>query len=62
MAVGDSSGEVRLVDPGRSFKAEHSIRAHSSSVVAMDASGSLLATAGLGTRQGRLIQDTIVKA
>ena len=62
LAVAGSSGEVALVDPSRQFKVEQNIKAHSSSVVAMDVSGSLLATAGLGTRQGQLVHDTIVKA
>lgn len=62
VALGDSSGKVKLTDPGRSFRVEQSIVAHSSTVVAMEASGNLLATAGLGTRQGRLVHDTIVKA
>lgn len=62
LAVASSSGEVVLVDPSRQFKAEQSIKAHSSNVVAMDVAGSLLATAGLGTRQGQLVHDTIVKA
>ena len=61
LAVAGSSGEVVLVDPNRQFKLEHSIKAHTSNVVAMDVSGSLLATAGLGTRQGQLVHDTTVK-
>ena len=61
LAVAGSSGEVVLVDPSRQFKVEQSIKAHTSNIVAMDISGNLLATAGLGTRQGQLVHDTIVK-
>jgi len=37
------------------------IAAHSGGLLAMDVSGGLMATAGLGTRQGHLVPDTIVK-
>lgn len=62
MAVAGLKGEVVLVDPRRKYTVEQRIKAHNGSVVAMDVSGSMLATAGLGTRQGQLVQDTIVKA
>ena len=61
IAVAGSSGEVVLADPKHKLKVEHTIKAHSSNVVAMDVSGSLLATAGLSTHRGHLVHDTIVK-
>lgn len=62
LAIGCTSGEVVLADPRQGFRVEQSVTAHTGALVAMDLSGSTLATSGLGTRQGQLVQDTIVKA
>lgn len=61
IAVAGSAGDVAFVDQKSSFKVEQSIKAHTSGIVAMDVSGSLLATAGLSTHRGHLVHDTIVK-
>ena len=61
VAAGCASGKIMLVDPRRKFQVEESITAHTGGLMALDLSGSTLATSGLGTRQGQLVQDTIVK-
>lgn len=61
LALGSTSGQVFLVDPRQGFKTEHSVTAHAGGLVAVDLAAGMLATAGLGTRQGQLVHDTIVK-
>jgi hypothetical protein len=61
VAFGCSSGQITLADLRVRFKTEQVISAHSGGLLAMDVSGGLMATAGLGTRQGHLVPDTIVK-
>lgn len=61
VALGCSDGRVVLADARAGFKVEATLAAHGGGLVAMDLGGSLLATAGLGTRQGHVVQDTIVK-
>lgn len=43
------------------LQAQSSTAAHSAGLAAMDAKADLLATAGYGTRQGRVIAETHVK-
>ena len=61
VAVGCANGQVSLLDPRAGYKVEQIMEAHTGGLVAMDASGGLLATSGLGTRQGQLVTDLNVK-
>ena len=61
VAVGCASGQVSILDPRSGFKAEQVVSAHAGGLVAMDVAAGLMATSGLGTRQGQMVPDTIVK-
>jgi hypothetical protein len=43
------------------LQAQHTTAAHSAGLIAMDAKADLVATAGYGTRQGRVVAETHVK-
>jgi hypothetical protein len=43
------------------LQAQHTTAAHSAGLIAMDAKADLLATAGYGTRQGRVVAEMHVK-
>ena len=60
-ALGSNTGQVCLADARQGFKAQQILATHSGGLTDMDLSGGLLATCGLGTRQGQLVADTIVK-
>ena len=59
--LGSSHGQVCLADARQNFKAQQILAAHAGGVTDVDLAGGLLATCGLGTRQGQLVPDTIVK-
>ena len=61
VAVGCASGQVSILDPRSGFKAEQVVSAHAGRLVAMDVAAGLMATSGLGTRQGQMVPDSIVK-
>lgn len=54
MAIRDTS----FLQP---LQTQHTTAAHSAGLVAMDAKADLVATAGCGTRQGRVVAETHVK-
>jgi hypothetical protein len=62
VAAGTAYGRVLTADPRARFKAEHNVAAHAGGLTALAVRGDLLATAGLGLRQGRPVADAFVKA